>query len=277
MTTKNYTKEEIFAQPEIDHLGTCPLCLQSYGYDPDEYGENNEVVVTLPCCSKPLCRTCCYCHGITCAKEGKSVSCPFCREPYDNKKPETIMTETDYKKLLHEQIDKKQGRDQYAFRELARLQLHDDKETAFRYHKKAAQLGNICSMYEVSIMLRTGQGVTKDRLASKQYCLMASIAGHPNARVAIAFMEMQEGNIEQGTKHLEIASAQGSTTAVNRLKELYNSRCYSKPRLENALRNHYNKREELKVLKDDREARKKNITEGWYVFRVNGYGVVAKK
>ncbi len=39
MTSKNYTTEELFAVPELDHLGTCPVCLQSYGFDPDEDGD----------------------------------------------------------------------------------------------------------------------------------------------------------------------------------------------------------------------------------------------
>ena len=274
MTSKNYTTEELFAVPELDHLGTCPVCLQSYGFDPDEDGDNKEFFATLPCCSTPLCRTCCYSHGITCAKEGRPASCPFCREPYNNKK--SRMSVSEYKEALREKIDKRQGRDKHALRELANLYLNDDQQTAFVYHKKAAQLGNVGSMYDVSVMLRFGWGATKDKLASKQYSLMASIAGHPKARAATGVTEIQEGNIEKGAKHLEIASAQGSTYAVEMLKKLYKSNCYSKSRLENALRAHFNKREQLNELKKYREETEKKITEGWSVFRMPGYRVIAK-
>jgi len=274
MTSKNYTKEELFEVPELDHLGTCPLCLQSYGFDPDEDGDNKEFLATLPCCSTPLCRTCCYSHGITCAKEGRPASCPFCREPYNNKKSK--MNVSEYKMALREKIDKRQGKDTHALRELANLYLNDDKETAFVYHKKAVQLGNVSSMYDVSVMLRNGWGVTKDKLASKQYSLMASVAGHPNARAATGVTEIKEGNIEQGAKHLEIASAQGSTYAIDMLKKLYKNRCYSKSRLENALRAHFHRREQLRELKKSREETEKRITEGWSVFNMHGYRVIAK-
>jgi hypothetical protein len=74
---------QLFSQPEISHLGECPICCLPHSIDQTKLTMNT-------CCCKFICNGCDYASTLRDVKEGLEQRCPYCREtsPYTDEECE---------------------------------------------------------------------------------------------------------------------------------------------------------------------------------------------
>lgn len=236
--------------PALNHLGECPICTLPFGFDPDE--QINMIINVRLCCSTFVCGTCYISHGFACAERKISNSCPFCRENL------TIAAEMDGKneleKHLKEKLKKKKRKDIVLLVGMTSLYtIWGDKKTAFKYCLEAAKQGDVHSMYETSLALKEGTVVKRDNASANHYMKRAADGNHPLARLKMAAIYFETKEYESAICNLEIAAAQGSTTATKLMKRFYIAGMISKNRLERVFRTHYASRKEIENRKKERQ------------------------
>ena len=154
--------EILFKQPESSHDGDCPICCLPLQLDQTKS-------TMMACCSKTICNGCNHVNQIREAKASLVPSCPFCRKPVPTTKEEA-------EKYMMKRIEgamRQEGLEQYK---------KGDYQSAFEWHTKAAELGDVTAHYSLSCMYRDGQGVEKDKGNEMHHLEEAAIRGHPNAR-----------------------------------------------------------------------------------------------
>ena len=122
--------------------------------------------------------------------------------------------------------------------------MHYDKgdyDTAFKYLKKAAELGDAPAHYELSIIYRKGEGsVEKDEKKKIYHLEVAAIQGHPKARICLGAHERYiNNNLDRAVKHFIIAANLGLDSAMKELKDCYKGGAISKDDFAAALRAHH--------------------------------------
>ena len=109
---------------------------------------------------------------------------------------------------------------------------------AFKYWKKAAELGDLIAHYQLGVMYRMGEGVEKDEKKQVYHLEKAAVGGHPNARHNLAANEERNGNIERAVKHLIIAANQGYDLSMKGLWSTFRNGNVTKEDLDAAIRSH---------------------------------------
>ena len=137
---------DLFTQPDEGHYGECPLCCLPLSLDPKKS-------TMMPCCSKVICNGCYHANKMREDEAGLERRCAFCREPFAESMEDVL-------KRLTKRIKKN---DPGAMRHMG-IRRHDegDYEAAFKYFKKAAELGDIDAHYVLGVMYQRGGGVEKD-------------------------------------------------------------------------------------------------------------------
>ncbi len=74
--------KKLFSQPDISHLGECPLCCLPLSLDAGKS-------IMMPCCCKSICKGCCYANQKRELNQGLEQRCAFCREPIAESDEET--------------------------------------------------------------------------------------------------------------------------------------------------------------------------------------------
>jgi len=198
--------EKLFRQPESNHLGDCPIC-----FLPLPLGHQKSVMQS--CCGKIICMGCDYANTLVHQREARlQQTCPFCRHPT----PLTL-EETNKNKMKRVAAN-----DPVAIREIgSKYYNNGDRERAFEYFKKAAELGDASAHHELSIMYQKGEGVEKDEKKELFHLVEAAIGGHPDARFDLAVNEGENERYDRSIKHFIIAANLGYDKAIRALKECY--------------------------------------------------------
>jgi hypothetical protein len=212
--------DELFTQPDISHLGECPLCCLPLSND-------QERSTMMGCCSKIICRGCDYANAKREIEAGLEQRCAFCREPAAESQEESD-------KRIMNRIKKN---DPLAMTNMAKKHaLKGDYGKAAEYLTKAAGLGETMAHFCLGDLYQNGVGVEKDMKKAVYHLEQAAIGGHPQARGFLAAHEMENGKIERATKHLIIAANLGCNDNLKFVKNMFVQGMISKEDYAAALR-----------------------------------------
>jgi hypothetical protein len=251
---------DLFSQPEGSYHGNCPICFLPLSL-------NIRKSMMKPCCSKLICEGCAYAHY----KINGDHNCPFCREP-------TIDNLPNEDEIRRGMILKRiKAGDPVAMYQLGAMYRRDGEyDCAVEHLTKAAELGNAAAHYLLGFMYRegaginrdaeceneakkveneykkllmdavfsmygynpTGQFVEKDEEKAVYHLKKAAIGGHPEARLALARDDMENGSIDRSVRHLIIAANLGHEESMKMLWAQYSDGNITKEDLESTLRTH---------------------------------------
>jgi len=215
--------EILFKQPESRCEGDCPICCLPLPMD-------FEKVTAMACCCKIICNGCDVANKIHEIRDGNlKENCAFCRQT-----PPLTDEEIEASYLKRMEVN-----DPVAFCQMGKLRYEEGNYSdAFDYSSKAAELGDIVSHYNLSIMCRKAQGVEKDMKKSIFHLEEAAIGGELNARANLGCTEWKSGRYERAVKHYLIAAKMGDDGSLKNLKEIYGTGYVSKEDFAAALREH---------------------------------------
>eukprot|EP00985_Skeletonema_marinoi_P007141 scaffold3121_cov211-Skeletonema_marinoi.AAC.10 len=214
--------ELLFAQPESNHLGDCPICFLPLAVDESK-------CVMMTCCSKVVCDGCWYANDLRERNSSLEPTCPFCRHP-------APATDAEVDANIMKRV---QANDPAALQAMGLMQYEKgDYGSAFEYLTKAAGLGDSSAHDYLALMYWKGTGVEKDEKKGNYHAEEAAIAGHPTARHNLGSIEWNNGNKERAMKHSIIAANLGYDKSVEILKKGYSRGLVSKDDFAAALRAH---------------------------------------
>ena len=214
--------DNLFRQPEESDSGECPICCLPLPLDDGKYTLNS-------CCSKLICRGCCYANYLREEEQGLEHKCPFCRELLP-------MTEEEADQNTMERV--KANDPAALFNMGTRRRDEGDLEGAFQYYKKAAKLGNMNAHYNLGSFYEKGRGVEKDIKKKIYHLEEAAIGGHPDARFNLGNHERRNGRMDRAIKHYIIGANLGDNYALEAVKTSFALGFVSKEDYEAALREH---------------------------------------
>ena len=215
--------ELLFKQPEISHLGDCPICCLPLPLDLRKSSIN-------ACCGKFICNGCTFANQKRQLEQNRDPLCPFCRKL-------TPKTKKEHDKRMKKRIKANdpvvlcdEGGNQY---------VKGYRSRGFEYWTKAAQLGNAEAHYQLAHLYCEGIVVEKDIGKSNYHLEEAAIGGHPSARYNLGCEEIDNGNVERAVKHWIIAATQGCDDSVKSLMNAFKRGECSKDELASTLRAHH--------------------------------------
>jgi len=215
----------LFTQPDISHLGECPICCLPMPLD-------KENSTFYSCCSKMICDGCVYAN----AKSIGGKMCPFCREPAP-----------DDEECNRRMMKRIKASDPAALREVGTIRVNEgDYGGAFEYWTKAAELGDVEAHHNLSIMYRKGEGAEKDEEKTVYHLEKAAMGGDPYARYDLGCYEGRNGNNERAVKHFIIAAKLGDEKSMKMLWKHYSFGAITKEDLDATLRTHKAAIDEMK-------------------------------
>eukprot|EP00984_Skeletonema_dohrnii_P018056 scaffold8343_cov94-Skeletonema_dohrnii-CCMP3373.AAC.4 len=194
--------EILFRQTESTD---CPICLLPLPLDPDK-------LAMISCCARHICAGCEFANALREIEEGLKPTCPFCRlpAPHDDAK----MFEVNIKRRA-------EADDPAALGWMGgKCQEKGDYNGAFEFWKRAAELGDSESHYQLSVMYHGGYGVEKDEKKGIRHLEEAAIGGDIGARVDLGVLEQGIGRFERAEKHFTIAANLGCEDAMSKLRHL---------------------------------------------------------
>ncbi len=213
--------KKLFTQPDISHHGECPICCL-----PLPIGERKSKFMT--CCSKSICKGCCYADTKREVEQGLEPRCPFCREPA----PES--DEEEHHKRVMERIKKN---DPVAMTEMGKLHyLKGEYAKSLELWTKAAELEYVDAHFRLATLYYEGEGVEKDEKKAVYHSEQAAIGGHPTARYLLACYEMTNVRLERAAKHWIISANLGCDDSLKDIKDLFVQGVVSKDEYADALR-----------------------------------------
>ena len=210
--------EILFKQPESSYLGDCPICFLPMPLDSNKSRMK-------ACCGQIICLGCIHANNLV---QGlKENRCPFCRHVA----PQTM---EGCEKLSMERAELN---DPNALRGLGnRNSRKGDHESAFNYWSRAAELGDVDSMFNLYVMHSEEMGVERDRVKERALLEKAAIAGHPGAIHNLGCFEFIKGRFERAVKHWIIAANFGVDDSIKTLTDCYKVGHVSKEDFAAALR-----------------------------------------
>jgi tetratricopeptide (TPR) repeat protein len=157
--------KRLFTQPDGTNMGECPICFLPM---PLQNGKST----FMSCCSKLICRGCCYAHlKSNKHDEVKASKCLFCRASASNTQ--------EYRKREKERIE---ANDPGALNNKGNeCYKEGDYDKALKYWTNAAELGNAQAHYRLGYMYEKGEIVEKDAEKAVSHYENAAIDGHPYA------------------------------------------------------------------------------------------------
>ncbi|KAK1733148.1 zf-MYND and TPR domain-containing protein [Skeletonema marinoi] len=214
--------EILFKQPESSHEGDCPICCLPIPLDKTKS-------TMMSCCSKIICNGCVYSNDIRIYQEKLEPTCPFCRHPAPKSEEEVVKNIMKRVKVNDPAAMLQMG--------VRRFEAggYDD---AFRYAKKAAELGDAGGHYQLSCLYRKGQGVEKDVKKEVYHLEQAAIGGVPTARYNLGCVEDENGRMDRAVKHWIIAAKLGHDDSLDNLKLCFRRGLVSKEDFAATLRAH---------------------------------------
>jgi len=188
----------LFAQPESNHLGDCPICFLPLAVDESK-------CVMMTCCSKVVCDGCWYANEIRELNASMKETCPFCRHPVP-------ATDAEADANIMKRVE---ANDQVALEVMGLRQCEKgDYGSALEYLTEAAGLGDVEALYYLSLMYKKGEGVEKDEKKGLYHLEEAAIGGHPEARYSLGSREWKNDLIERSMKHYIIGANLGHDNSI---------------------------------------------------------------
>ena len=198
--------EALFRQPERTHLGDCPICFLPLPLDPYKS-------TLQSCCSKVICKGCRRANKLRGVNNNLHHTCLMCRQPTPRSKKEVNVYS----------MKRVAANDSVAIQERGKKHYQERHyKDAFKYWTKAAELGDVDSIYLLSLLYRDGRGVEKNE--EKEWCQLeeAAIAGHVGARFTLAHNEKTRcGRTDRAVKHLIIATNLGCDYSMRALQQCH--------------------------------------------------------
>ena len=214
--------KQLFTQPDGSYLGECPICCLPLSIDISKS-------IMMGCCSKYICKGCCYANQMHELEAGLQQRCAFCREPL----PES---DEECNKRTMERVKKN---DPAAMAEMGKKhKVEGDFGKALEYFTKAAELGDMGAHNNLGNLYYYGDGVDKDEKKEIHHYEEAAIGGHPQARGILGFHESTNGRFERAVKHFIIAANLGCDISLKAVKDLFVKGIASKEDYAAALRGH---------------------------------------
>jgi hypothetical protein len=226
---KQLHDRKLFTQP--DRTDECPICFLPL---PIDIGKST----FKACCSAVICKGCVYAN----CKSGGGNNCPFCREPLPKK--------GEVKKRVMKRV---KANDPVALRYVGeKCYKEGDYEGAFKYGTKAAEVGDMAAHAQLGFMYYEGRGVEKDMEKAICHYEKAAIGGHPEARLALAVIEEENGSMDRAVKHFIIAAKLGYDLSMKALWGHYSAGNITKEELDITLRSHQAAIDEMKSEQRDK-------------------------
>jgi hypothetical protein len=202
---KQLHDKRLFSQPDINHMGECPICCLPLSID-----RRKSILAT--CCSKYICMGCDYANVKREREQRLEHRCPFCREPIS-------YSQEEHRKRLMERVKKN---DPVAMTDVGkRHEKEGDYEKALEYWTKAAELGYVEAHACLATLYLKGNGVEKDIKGGIHHLQQAAIGGHTPARGLLANCEKNKGRLDRAAKHLIINANLGCDISVKMIKDLF--------------------------------------------------------
>ena len=197
--------KQLFEQPDISHMGECPLCCLPLPID-------QEKSTMMGCCSKVICNGCNHANQKREEEAGLEERCPFCREPVPK-------SEEEADKNNMERVKKN---DPVAMTQMGKQnEKEGDFGKALEYWTKAAELGDVDAHCGLGMLYAYGKGVEEDLKKAVYQYEQAAIGGHPQARGLLAGYEMKNGRFDRAVKHLIINANLGCDASLKAIKDLF--------------------------------------------------------
>jgi hypothetical protein len=185
----------------------CPVCLEDW--------DVNEMPAMLLCCCKIICTLCL--SKIASA----NLPCPLCRTPIFTSCEESL-------KLLRRHVD---NGIPAAICQLGQLYaqggfgLVPSKKKAARLYHRAADLGDVMSMYNLACQYAKGEGVKLDKKKVVKYHRMAADRGMADSLCSLG-VSFYEGDVTppdyaEAMRLFKLAAEQGYTEAEYNLGTMY--------------------------------------------------------
>ena len=210
---------KVFTQPDISHWGECPICCLPLSLQPTH--------TMMGCCSKIICKGCCYANQKREMEAGLEQRCPFCRNPAPKSQEEMI-------KNKMERIKKN---DPVAMTSMGKMhQGEGDYRKALQYYEKAAELGDTNGHACLGNLYYQGLCVEKDEKKAIHHLEQAAIGGHVGARGILADHEGCSGRSDRAAKHFIINANLGCDISLKCVKDLSVEGKVSKEEYAGALR-----------------------------------------
>mmetsp|Transcript_4489 Transcript_4489/g.6557 ORF Transcript_4489/g.6557 Transcript_4489/m.6557 type:complete len:315 (-) Transcript_4489:88-1032(-) len=221
--------EKLFQQPDCTYEGDCPICCLPIPIDPEDS-------TRMFCCLKLICNGCQYAYQKSEAEQGKSSSCPFCRQPRSFPQEDDVV-EADLLKRIEANDDVARA---VAMRQMGLKRYHEGNlNDALRYWEMGAKLGDARAHYQLSWMYQDGHpGVEQNVKKGVHHMKEAAIGGHPEARHNLGAYEYQEGKLERAVKHWIIAANLGCVESMEVLEMCFAQGDISEEGFNTALRAH---------------------------------------
>eukprot|EP00985_Skeletonema_marinoi_P006763 scaffold2956_cov91-Skeletonema_marinoi.AAC.1 len=214
--------EILFKQPESSYEGDCPICCLPISLD-----QPRSTMMT--CCSKIICNGCVYSFEERMFEESLEQTCPFCRHHAPKSEDEEISNV----------MKRVKANDPVAMVQMSLLLYRSGSyDDAFRYVKKAAELGDAAGHYHLAIFYYEGQCVEKDEKKELYHLEQAAIGGNPSARYNLGIEEEGNGRMDRAVKHWIIAAALGHDGSLDALKDRFKDGLVSNEDFAAALRAH---------------------------------------
>eukprot|EP00984_Skeletonema_dohrnii_P005134 scaffold1813_cov134-Skeletonema_dohrnii-CCMP3373.AAC.3 len=193
--------------------------------------ELRDKILFKQCCSKFICKGCCYANDVR-ELEGKlQPKCPFCRHPNPNSD-----VERERNTLMVKRVE---ANDPVALYQMGgKRHQKGDYDGAFQYWTKAAALGHAGAHFNLSIMYQEGQGVEENQKKEVYHLEEAAIGGNPYARHNLAIVEGKSGRYERAMKHDIIAANLGHDNSLEHVIEGFKAGLVSKEDFAATLRAH---------------------------------------
>eukprot|EP00984_Skeletonema_dohrnii_P008202 scaffold3011_cov76-Skeletonema_dohrnii-CCMP3373.AAC.4 len=241
--------EVLFRQPESTHLGDCPICFLPLEIDPYKS-------TLQSCCSKVICKGCRRANKLRGVNKNLHHTCLMCRQPKPRSDKEVNMYS----------MKRVAANDPVAIQERGKKHYYDGHyRGAFEYFTKAAELGDVDSIYLLSLLYRDGRGVEKNEDKEWYQLEEAAIAGHVVARFTLAHNEKERcGRTDRAVKHLIIAVNLGCDYSMEALKQCHTNGEVDDDKFTAALHAHQTAVDAMKSPQREEQANFERSLEEWF-------------
>eukprot|EP00956_Cyclotella_meneghiniana_P037002 scaffold133629_cov23-Cyclotella_meneghiniana.AAC.1 len=230
---KELFDEKLYAQPPMKD--ECPICMIPLPCHEDE-------CTYMSCCGKIICIGCRYCLP--------HEYCPFCNTAAPHSHEESI-------KRLSERIENYDPHAMVVLSSFHRNGWHGlpvDQSKAIELLQRACELGSAAGHCHLGSTYRLGNGAEIDMKKAVHNFQIAAMMGNMSARKLLGCIELENGNLQHGMKHLMIAANSGLKVALDVIKQGFKRGLVTKEEFEKTLRGYQDALEETKSEQRDRAA-----------------------
>lgn len=212
----------------------CPLCCVPLPLESTKR-------VYFPCCSMQVCYACSFEHHRSVKKLNREQTCAFCRAPSVDR---ALCLKQYEKRLLKDDAD--------AIMNLGMLYLEGksvqkDEAKALSLVQRAADLGSSNALTYLGRLCMKMEGMPGfyGNGKCRDYLEQASKKGSVDARMALAHLELRDGNVDLAIKHYCLAAEAGDKAALKEIRKQVYEKNLAESDLNRIVRAHNKARDEM--------------------------------